>query len=46
MIQSASWQIIQQDEINGAFSASIERMIAAEEKQSDSLWAMRGDEAN
>ena len=46
MLQSAGWQIIQQDDITGAFCASTERMIAAEEKQSESLRAMRGDEAN
>ena len=40
------WQIIQQDDITGAFCASIERMIAAEEKQSESLRALRGNEAN
>ena len=46
MLKSAGWQIIQQDDITGAFCASIERMIAAEAKQSDSLKALRGDEAN
>ena len=46
MLQSAGWQIIQQDDITGAFLASTERMIAAEEKQSESLRALRGDEAN
>ena len=46
MLQSAGWQIIQQDDITGAFCASIERMIAAEEKQSESLRALRGNEAN
>ena len=46
MLHSAGWQIIQQDDITGAFCASIERMIAAEEKQSESLRALRGNEAN
>jgi SAM-dependent methyltransferase len=46
MLQSAGWQIIQQDDITGAFLASTERMIAAAEKQSESLRALRGDEAN
>ena len=46
MLQSAGWQIIQQDDITGAFLASTERMIAAEKKQSESLRALRGDEAN
>ena len=46
MLKSAGWQIIQQDDITGAFCASIERMIAAEAKQSESLKALRGDEAN
>ena len=46
MLQSAGWQTIQQDDITGAFCASIERMIAAEEKQSESLRALRGNEAN
>ena len=46
MLESAGWKIIQQDDITGAFLASTERMIAAEEKQSESLRALRGDEAN
>ena len=46
MLQSAGWQIIQQDDITEAFCASIERMIAAEAKQSESLRALRGDDAN
>ena len=46
MLQSAGWQITQQDDLTGAFLASIERMIAAEEKQSESLRALRGDAAN
>ena len=46
MLKSAGWQIIQQDDITGAFCASIERMIAAEAKQSESLKALRGDEVN
>ena len=46
MLQSAGWQITQQEDITGAFLASTERMIAAEEKQSESLRALRGDEAN
>ena len=46
MLKSAGWKIIQQDDITGAFCASIERMIAAEEKQSESLKALRGDEVN
>jgi ubiquinone/menaquinone biosynthesis C-methylase UbiE len=46
MLQSAGWQIIRQDDITGAFLASTERMIAAEEKQSESLRALRGDESN
>ena len=46
MLKSAGWQIIQQDDITGAFCASIERMIAAEEKQSESLRALRGNEAH
>ena len=46
MLQSAGWQITQQDDITGAFLASTERMIAAEEKHSESLRALRGDEAN
>ena len=46
MLESAGWKIIQQDDITGAFLASTERMIAAEEKQSESLRALRGNEAN
>ena len=46
MLHTAGWQIIQQDDITRAFCASIERMIAAEEKQSESLRALRGNEAN
>ena len=46
MLQSAGWQITQQDDITGAFLASTERMIAAEEKPSESLRALRGDKAN
>ena len=46
MLQPAGWQILQQDDITGAILASTERMIAAEEKQSESLRALRGDEAN
>ena len=46
MFQSAGWQITQQDDLTGAFPASIERMIAAEEKQSESLRALCGDAAN
>ncbi len=46
MLQAAGWQIIQQDDITGAFLASIERMIAAEEQLSGSLKALRGAEAN
>ena len=46
MLQSAGWQITQQDDITGAFLASIERMIAAEKKQSESLRALRGDDAS
>ena len=46
MLQSAGWQITEQDDITGAFLTSTERMIAAEEKQSESLRALRGDEAN
>ena len=46
MLQSAGWQITQQEDITGAFLASTERMIGAEEKQSESLRALRGDEAN
>ena len=46
MLQSSGWQITQQDDITGAFLASIERMIAAEKKQSASLRVLRGDDAN
>ena len=46
MLESTGWKIIQQDDITGAFLASTERMIAAEEKQSESLRALRGDKAN
>ena len=46
MLKSAGWQITQQEDITGAFLASTERMIAAEEKRSESLRALRGDEAN
>ena len=45
MLKSAGWRITQQDDITGAFLASIERMIAAEEKQSESLRALLGVEA-
>ena len=46
MLQSTGWQISQQEDLTDAFLASVERMIAAEEKQSESLRALRGDAAN
>ena len=46
MLKSAGWQITQKDDITDAFLASIERMIAAEKKQSESLRALRGDDVN
>ena len=46
MLQSAGWEITQQDDITDEFHSSIERMIVAEEEQYESLRALRGDDAN
>ena len=46
MIQPASLQITQQNDINETFLASTQQTIALEEKQSDTLQALRGNEAN
>tara|TARA_A100001015_G_scaffold297107_1_gene378201 strand:- start:2808 stop:3623 length:816 start_codon:yes stop_codon:yes gene_type:complete len=46
MLQSAGWEITQQDDITDEFFASIERMIVAEEEQYESLRTLRGDDAN
>ena len=46
MLQSAGWEITQQDDITDEFLASIKRMIVAEEEQHESLRVLRGDDAN
>ena len=46
MLQSAGWEITQQDDITDEFLVSIKRMIVAEDKQHESLRALRGDDAN
>jgi len=46
MLQSAGWEITQQDDITDEFLTSIKRMIIAEEEQHESLRMLRGDYAN
>ncbi len=46
MLQSAGWEITQQEDITDEFLTSIKRMIVAEEEQHESLRLLRGDDAN